>query len=88
MVTCKTCGSGHPAIFEDTEQGTGCSATLFHRESEHFVVGHYGSLKHDGRLYKLKTGEYTLGTICDDCIDVLVNTDQAIAMRADAYWGV
>lgn len=84
MITCKTCGSGHAAIFSETDQGLDCAATLFERDGETFVAAAYGS-RFDMHLYKLKAGNYTRGTICDDCIQQLIN-DGAATLLNESYW--
>lgn len=72
MVTCKNCGRGYAAIFEEYDQGVDCAAELYTLNGTHYIQGFYGSSRHDGRVYKLKDGvAYKTGVICDDCIDKL-----------------
>lgn len=69
-VFCKTCGSSHPAIFKETEQGYRCAAVV----SGDTVVGHYGSTVIDMEAWAFagsRPEHVKDGVICDDCVTSL-----------------
>lgn len=90
MPTCKTCGSHFANIFnnENYDQGYRCSATVFMTAGETFLVGHYGSTIADGYLYDVKSGDYKLGMICDDCIQKGVDAGHFSLRSENNYFDV
>jgi hypothetical protein len=84
MITCKTCGSGHAEIYVEGDQGVDCASTLFEREGEALIASSYGS-RFDMRMYRLKPAEYTKGTICDECIQKLIDDGTAELLREDNW---
>lgn len=61
-----------------------CSATLYLREGTYFILAQYGS-RYDMQLFALKRGHHQIGTICDDCIEKLINAGTA-TMIEDGVW--
>lgn len=86
MVKCNTCHKTYKAIYEDTNQGVDCSATVFLRDGNFFLTGHYGSKVADMQLYKLNIeGNFQVGSICDGCIESLISSGDAILLKEDIW---
>lgn len=86
MVKCNTCHKTYKTIFEETNQGHGCSATVFLRDGNFFLAGHYGSKIADMNLYQLKIeGNFQVGSICDSCIESLISSGDAILLKEDIW---
>lgn len=82
-VTCKTCGTGYPAIFEETEQGVGCAAVV----SGSRIVGHYGSAAVDMEAWGFageRPAHVRDGVICDKCVTAL-QEDKAIVFLETGF---
>jgi len=89
MITCNNCQTKHKAIFEETGQGHGCSASVFVKNGATMILGHYGSAYCDGDLYTVTPGTVVeLGTICDDCVRSLVNSGRATLSSEGNYFGL
>lgn len=73
MITCASCDSRFEPLFDEKyQQAYGCSATIYEKNDERFLSGHYGSRVADMRLYKVQpTNDFKLGNCCDDCISKL-----------------
>lgn len=69
MIICDTCKRKHKPIFEDSNQGKRCSATV----SNHYIIGHYGSVSIDMQKWKFvdRPERIKNGNLCDHCIDRL-----------------
>jgi len=84
MVKCNTCGKSYKQIFDT--QGDGCAADIYLKDGEYYLIGYYGSKVADMRRYRLKNSTaYETGTICDDCINNLINDGTAILIE-DGIW--
>lgn len=84
---CNTCDTVFTPIpmMEETEQASGCSASLYMKDKDYFILAHYGS-RYDMQLYAMKTGlPYSVGNICDDCITMYINNGKA-ALIEDGVW--
>ena len=83
---CNTCNTEFKAMpyLDETDQANGCAATLYLREGTYYILAHYGS-KYDMQRYALKKGIYEVGSICDDCIEKLINNGIA-ALIEDGVW--
>jgi hypothetical protein len=71
---CKRCKTEFKAYSGMQHQASGCSATVFYKNDHHYILGHYGSLKHDSNLYVVvkHKSKVKKGIICDKCIDRLL----------------
>lgn len=83
MISCDTCGKKHKPIFEDSNQGQRCAATV----SDHFIIGHYGSTTIDMQRWKFVSRPEKIknGNMCDWCIDKL-KKDGKIKIVKDGVW--
>ena len=80
---CNTCDTE----FEDMtghEQASGCASTLYVKDSDFYILAHYGS-KHDMQRFALKLNKYKTGNICDSCIDQYIKEGKAW-MIEDGVW--
>ncbi len=85
---CNTCNTEFTAMpmMEETEQAAGCAATLYLKDRDYYILGHFGSMQYDMQLYALKKGgHYEVGNICDDCITKLINEGSA-SLIEDGVW--
>jgi len=96
MVICDICGSEHEAIFESTNQGCDCSASVL----KDGIVGHYGSTVIDMQYWTWTTGmplhikrifdkhdrtsQYETN-ICDECIKGLID-NKLIELNKTGIW--
>jgi hypothetical protein len=70
---------------EETEQASGCAATLYLNQGVHYILAHYGSA-YDMQRYALKRGfPYETGNICDNCINNFINDGKA-GLIEDGVW--
>ncbi len=81
--TCKRVYTPMPGL-EDTEQASGCAATLYLKDRSFYILAHYGS-RFDMQRYSLKLGHYEIGHICDDCINIFINEGRANLIE-DGVW--
>ena len=83
-VSCRTCGTEHPAIFKESEQAYRCAAVV----SGNRIVGHYGSTVIDMEAWGFK-GErperISEGVICDGCVASLIDAGE-IALVETGIW--
>lgn len=87
-VTCANCGSKYKALYEDTDQAMGCASNVFERDGQQYVVGHYGSLIIDAKLYKILTNDHIKGIICDDCVQKGIDDNQFELVNENNYFGI
>lgn len=89
MVTCKLCEAQFRG---EGTQGHGCAASVFQKDGESFVLGHYGSRLFDMSLYKFVPAPYPdhekwqptptepVDPVCDVCIQVWKDLDKLVLM--------
>jgi hypothetical protein len=84
---CDQCGIEFESIsgFGASKQAIDCSAFLYERQGEFYVLGGYGSRQHDMRKYRLKGTDHKIGEICDKCINTLIGEGNA-ALIEDGVW--
>jgi len=83
-VSCKTCGTEHPAIFKESEQAYRCAAVV----SGNRIVGHYGSTVIDMEVRTFPAGRPSHvkeGVICDDCVTSLTESG-VLALQETGVW--
>ena len=85
-IVCRHCGTEY-AGDPDYDQGYRCAATIFRREGQTYLAGHYGSTIADLKLYKVLTDDYKNGTICDDCIQKGLNQGH-FEVLSEGYYGL
>lgn len=88
MIECGQCGVKYEVLYEDTNQGVKCAADVFGRDDEKYIIGHYGSYVADGHLYRVLTGKYNKGIICDECITKGIDNNELELISRDRFFGV
>jgi hypothetical protein len=68
---CNTCNTEFVPFPMMDDQAAGCAATLYLKNKDYYILGHYGSMH--------------TGNICDDCISKLVNEGSA-SLIEDGVW--
>lgn len=84
---CETCKTEYKPMqgLEDTDQASGCAATLYLHGGVHYILAHYGS-RFDMQRYALKRAfPYETGNICDTCINNYINEGKA-GLIEDGVW--
>lgn len=83
---CDTCDTEYHAMpgFEDYNQASECSATLYLKDGIYYILAHYGSV-YDMQRYALKRDKYEVGTICDSCIKKYIDSGNAQLIE-DGVW--
>ena len=70
-VVCARCESTFANVGFGDDQGSGCAST----HNGKFLSGHYGSMRHDMKLYRVAQPQHIPeGNICDGCIDTLLES--------------
>lgn len=85
-MNCNTCKTEFKPLtyLDDTDQANGCSATLYLKEGQYYILAHYGS-RFDMQRYALKKEMYEFGNICDNCINNYINEGKA-GLIEDGVW--
>ena len=85
-VKCNSCGNEYDPIYIETNQASECSSEVDFELNE--IVSCYGS-KHDFHSFEFINGEIPdwveSGTICDLCIDSLLD-EQYIKIKRSDIW--
>jgi len=83
---CNTCNTEFVPFPMMDSQAAGCAASLYLKDKDYYILGHYGSMQYDMQRYILKkNNHYHTGNICDDCISKLVNEGSA-SLIEDGVW--
>lgn len=83
-MNCNTCGTHYREFDFAPGQAPDCSASVYLKDGDFYLLAFYGS-QHDMRRFALKPGNYELGTICDTCINTLINEGVA-SLIEDGVW--
>ena len=83
---CSTCNTNFDPIpyLKDTNQASGCAASLYLKEGNYYILAHYGSA-YDMQRYVLKRDKYEVGDICDTCIKNYIDHGNAHLIE-DGVW--
>lgn len=83
---CNTCNTEFTPMpmMKDTNQASGCAATLYLKEGSYYILAHYGS-EYDMQRYALKRDKYDTGDICDNCIKEYIESGHAHLIE-DGVW--
>lgn len=83
---CDTCSTEFTPMpmMEDTNQASGCAATLYLKDGCHYIIAYYGSV-YDMQRYALRHDKYEVGHICDDCIKKYIENGNAHLIE-DGVW--
>ena len=88
MIECDQCGGKYKVLYADTKQGVECAADVFvGSDDDKYIIGHYGSYVADGHLYRVLTGEYIKGIICDECIKKGIDNNELELLASDKFFG-
>ena len=87
MIICATCGAEHQVLFDERyQQGDGCSATVYEKDGETYLIGHYGSTVADTNRYWIRQGSgYKIGNCCDGCITRMLREGNATLIE-EGVW--
>lgn len=84
VVRCVMCSKTYGEVYQGSAangQGYGCACEI----SGDIIRGHYGSIKHDMRVYRSPhiTGLPLCGTACDDCVDELIEAGATLISSSE-----
>lgn len=89
FVKCDVCNTVFNDCFSaETNQAVGCASDLYVKEEQTYILSHYGSSFDTSRF--LVTRQSPLhqrqGTICDHCIEQLINKNEATEDKNFDFW--
>lgn len=88
-IQCQVCLTEYNPItgFEETNQAFKCSSSVITKENKQYLLGFYGSVIADGKVYRVDGRQLDSGSVCDDCIEQMISNRSLVCVSEFNLWG-